>query len=134
MNARGARHGYCPRDEPLFKGRFPRSCPEAYGQGLPQCAPGFPFYDMGARPHTSYKLARSAKKANRRARSVQPSCGYSPFHLHHNQRSRRQTTAQGAGNRPAVACPLSFATTGGPTSSMGAQDQMSYASHAGSWV
>jgi hypothetical protein len=34
-------------------------------------------------------------------------------------RSRRRTTAQGACNRPAVARPLSFATTGGPTSGMG---------------
>jgi hypothetical protein len=63
----------------------------------------------------------AVKKANRRTRSVQPSCGYTPFHLHRNQRSRRQTTAQGACNRPAVARPLSFAATGGSTSGMGAQ-------------
>jgi hypothetical protein len=29
------------------------------------------------------------KEANRRTRSVQPPYGYSPFHLHRNQRSRR---------------------------------------------
>jgi hypothetical protein len=48
------------------------------------------------------------KKANRRTRSVQPPCGYSPFHLHRNQRSRRRTAAQGACNRPAVVRPLGF--------------------------
>jgi hypothetical protein len=103
------------RMSPFLKADFPARAPKHHGQGLPRCAPGFPFYDMGARPHTLYKLARSAKKANRRTgsmqtalrlhtllpspqpavkkanrrtRSVQPSCGYSPFHLHHNQRSR----------------------------------------------
>jgi hypothetical protein len=134
VSARKARRGYCPRDELLFKGRFPARAPKRHGQGLPRRAPGFPFYDMGARPHMSYKLARSAKKANRHARSVQPSCGYSPFHLHHNQRSRRRTAAQGACNRPAVARPLSFAATGDPTSGMGAQAHMSYIRRAGSWV
>src|SRR5690349_16565796 len=68
---------------------------------------------MGARPHTSYKLARSAKKANRRTGSVQPPCGYTPFHLRHNQRSRRRTAAQGACNRPAVIRPSIFTTTSG---------------------
>ena len=146
---------------PFLKADFPARAPKHHGQGLPRCAPGFPFYDMGARPHTLYKLARSAKKANRRTgsmqtalrlhtllpspqpavkkanrrtRSVQPSCGYSPFHLHHNQRSRRRTAAQGACNRPAVARPLSFAATGGPTSGMGAQAHMSCPWRASFWV
>jgi hypothetical protein len=55
---------------PFLKGDFPARAPKRHGQGLPRCAPGFPFYDMGARPHTSYKLARRAKKANRRTGSV----------------------------------------------------------------
>jgi hypothetical protein len=76
----------------------------------------------------------AVKKANRRIRSAQPSCGYTPFHLHRNQRSRSQTAAQGACNRPAVARPLSFAATGGSTSSMGAQAHMSYTRRTGSWV
>jgi hypothetical protein len=113
VNARGARHGYCPRDELLFKGRLPVRAPKHHGQGLPRCAPGFSFYDMGARPHTSYKLTRSAKKANRRTDSVQPSCGYTPFHLRRNQRSRRRTSAQGACNRPTVIRPSIFTTTSG---------------------
>jgi hypothetical protein len=71
VNARGARHGYCPRDEPLFKGRFSRPCPEVSQARSPPMCTRVPFYDMGARPHTSYKLARSAKKANRRTGSVQ---------------------------------------------------------------
>jgi hypothetical protein len=61
----------------------------------------------------------AVKKANCRTRNVQPPCSYTPFHLRRNQRSRRRTAAQGACNRPAVACPLSFAATGGSTSSMG---------------
>jgi hypothetical protein len=113
MNARGARHGYCSRDELLFKDRFPRSCPEASRARSPRCAPGFPFYDMGARPHMSYKLARSAKKVNRRTGSVQPPCGYTPFHLRRNQRSRRRTATQGACNRPAIIRPSTFTTTSG---------------------
>jgi hypothetical protein len=97
----------------FLKADFPARTPKRHGQGLPRCAPGFPFYDMGARPHTSYKLARSAKKANRRTGSVQPPCGYAPFHLHHNQRSRRRTAAQGECNRPAVIRPSIFTTTSG---------------------
>jgi hypothetical protein len=97
----------------FLKADFPARAPKRHGQGLPRCAPGFPFYDMGARPHTSYKLARSVKKANCRTGSVQPPCGYMPFHLHRNQRSRRRTTAQGACNRPAVIHPSIFTTTSG---------------------
>jgi hypothetical protein len=143
----------------FLKANFPARALKHHGKGLPRCAPGFPFYDMGARPHTSYKLARSMKKANRRTGSVQPPCGYTPFHLRRNQRSRRRTAAQGACNRPAVIrpsiftttsgqggepphkehataprlrAPLSFATIGGPTFGMGAQAHMSYTGHAGS--
>jgi hypothetical protein len=39
---------------------------------------------------------------------VQPPCRYSPFHLQRNQRSRRQTVAQGAFNHQAVVRPLGF--------------------------
>jgi hypothetical protein len=42
---------------------------------------------------------------------VQPPCGYTPFHLRRNQRSRRQTSVQGACNRPAVIRPSIFTTT-----------------------
>jgi hypothetical protein len=159
---------------PFLKADVPARAPKRHGQGLPRCAPGFPSYDTGARPHMSYKLARSAKKVNRRTRSMPPPrgstplhlrrnqrsrrqtarqggfstalrlyalssppqpavkeanrCtrsvqsphGYRPFHLRHNQRSRRRTTAQGACNRPTVVRPLGFAATGGPTSGMGA--------------
>jgi hypothetical protein len=97
----------------FLKADFPAHAPKRHGQGLPRCAPGFPFYDMGARPQTSYKLARGAKKANRCAGSVQPPCGYTPFHLRRNQRPRRRTAAQGACNRPAVIRPSIFTTTSG---------------------
>jgi hypothetical protein len=101
------------KGEPLFKGRFPHLRPKRHGQGLPRCAPGFPSYDMGARSHVSYKLARSAKKVNRRTGSVQPPYGYSPSHLHRNQRSRRRTAVRGACNRPAVIRPSTFTATSG---------------------
>jgi hypothetical protein len=68
---------------------------------------------MGARPHMSYKLARRAKKANRRTGSVQPPRGYTPFHLRCNQRSGRRTAAQGACNRLAVIRPSIFTITSG---------------------
>jgi hypothetical protein len=143
----------------FLKADFPARAPKHHGQGLPRCAPGFPSYDMGARPHMSYKLARSTKKANRRIGSVQPPCGYTPFHLRRNQRSRRRTAAQRACNRPAVIRPSIFtatsgqggepphkerataprlcapsASTGGPTSGMGAQAHMTCTRCAGFWV
>jgi hypothetical protein len=64
---------------PFLKASFPARAPKRHGQGLPRCTPRFPFYDTGARPHMSYKLARSAKKANRRTRSVQPTAVVRPF-------------------------------------------------------
>jgi hypothetical protein len=82
----------------------------------------------------SYKLARSAKKANRLTRSMSPPRGSTPLHLHRNQQSRRRTTAQATCNRPAVVRPLGFAATGGPTSGMGAQTHMSYTRRASFWV
>jgi hypothetical protein len=98
---------------PFLNADFLAPAPKRHGQGLPRSAPGFPSNDTGARPHMSYKLARSAKKANRRTRSVQPPCGYMPLHLRRNQRSRRRTAAQGACNRPTVIHPFIFAATSG---------------------
>jgi hypothetical protein len=98
---------------PFFKANFPTRAPKRHGQSLPRCAPGFPSYDTGARPPMSYKLARSAKKVNRRTKSVQPPRGYAPLHLRRNQRSKRRTVAQGACNRPTVVRPFIFAETSG---------------------
>jgi hypothetical protein len=98
---------------PFLKADFPARAPKRHEQGLPRCAPRFPSYDTGARPHMSYKLARSTKKANRRTRSAQPPRGCAPLHLRRNQRSRRRTAAQGACNRPAVVRPFIFAATNG---------------------
>jgi hypothetical protein len=71
---------------PFLKADFPARAPKRHGQGLPRCAPELPSYDMGARPHMSYKLAQSAKKANRRTRSMPPPRGSTPLHLRRNQR------------------------------------------------
>ena len=98
---------------PFLKADFPARVPKRHWRSLPRCAPGFPSYDTGARPHMSYKLARSAKKVNRRTRSVHPPCSYMPFHLRRNQRSRRRTAAQGACNLPAVIHPFISASTSG---------------------
>jgi hypothetical protein len=113
MNARRARHGYCPGDEPLFKGGFPHSHPRRREQSLLRCAPGLPPYDTGARPHMSYRLTRSTKKENRRARSMQLPRSYAPLHFRRNQRSERRTAAQGACKRPTVMRPFIFAETSG---------------------
>jgi hypothetical protein len=110
---------------PFLKADYPARAPKRHGQGLPRCAPGFPSYDTGARPHMSYKLAQSAKKANRRTRSMPPPHSRAPLYLCRNQRSRRRTAAQGTCNRPAVVRPLGFAATSGPTSDMRAQAHMS---------
>jgi hypothetical protein len=99
--------------DPFLKADFPTRAPKHHGQSLPRRAPGFPPYDMGARPHMSYSLTRSTKTANHRTRSVQLPHGYAPLHFQSNQPSGRRTAAQGACNRPAVKRPLIFAETSG---------------------
>jgi hypothetical protein len=101
--------------DPFLKADLPARAPKRHEQSFPQRAPGSLPYDMGARPHMSYRLTRSTKKANHRTRSVQLPRSYAPPHLRSNQRPGRRTAAQGACNRPAVMRPLSFAATGGPT-------------------
>jgi hypothetical protein len=71
--------------DPFLKADFPTHAPKRHGQGLLRCAPGFPLYDTGARPHMSYRLTRSTKK----------------------------TATQGACNRPTVMCPFIFAAASG---------------------
>jgi hypothetical protein len=99
--------------DPFLKGDFPSCAPERHGQSLPRCAPRIPPYDTGARPHASYRLARSTKKANHHTRSTQPPCGYTPLHFRSNQQLGRRTAAQGTCNRPAVMCLFIFAKTSG---------------------
>jgi hypothetical protein len=99
--------------DPFLKVDFPTRAPKRQGQSLPRRAPGFPPYDTGARPHMSYRLTRSTKKANHRTRSVQLLRGYAPLHFQGNQQSGRRTAAQGACNRPAVMRPFIFAETSG---------------------
>jgi hypothetical protein len=57
--------------DPFLKTDLPTRAPKHHGQSLPRRALGFPPYDTGARSHTSYKLTRNAKRANRRTRSMQ---------------------------------------------------------------
>jgi hypothetical protein len=99
--------------DPFLKADFPTRAPKRHGQSLPRRAPGFPPYDTGARPHMSFRLTRSTKKANHCTRSVQLPRGYAPLHFWSNQRSGRRTAAQGACNRPAVMRPFVFAETSG---------------------
>jgi hypothetical protein len=99
--------------DPFLKADFPTRAPKHHGQSLPRCAPGFPPYDTGARPHMSYRLTRSTKKPNHRTRSVQLPRGYAPLHFRGNRRSGRRTAAQGACNRPVVMRPFIFAETSG---------------------
>jgi hypothetical protein len=93
-----------------------------------ECATALRLYALPSPPQPA------VKKANRRTRSMLSPCGYTPFHLHRNQRSRRRTAAQGACNHPAVTRSLSFAGTGGSTSGMGAQAHVSYTRRVGPWV
>jgi hypothetical protein len=92
------------RMNPFLKADFPARAPKRHGQSLPRCAPGFPSYDTGARPHMSYSWLEAR---------------------------RRQIDAQGACYRPTVVRPLIFAATSGPTSGMGAQAHMSCTWRAG---
>jgi hypothetical protein len=65
--------------DPFLKAYFPTRALKRHGQSLPRRAPGFSPYDTGARPHMSYRLTRSTKKANHRTRSVQLPHGMRPF-------------------------------------------------------
>jgi hypothetical protein len=67
------------RSTPFFKGRFPTHAPKRHGQSLPRRAPGFPPYDTGARPHMSYRLTRSTKKANHHTRAYNCPAVMHPF-------------------------------------------------------
>jgi hypothetical protein len=118
--------------DPFLKADFPTRAPKRHGQSLPRRAPGFPPYDTGARPHMSYKLARSMKKANHRTRSVQLPRGYAPLHFRGNQRSKRRTATQEAYKRPAVVRPPQFRCN--QWSNMGAQAHTSSNRRAGYWV
>jgi hypothetical protein len=57
----------------------------------------------------------AVRKANCRARGMQPPHDQAPLHLRRNQRSKRRTAAREACKRPTTERPLSSATTGGPT-------------------
>jgi hypothetical protein len=70
----------------FLKADFPARALKRHGQGLPRCAPGFPFYDMGL------GLTRRASWPEAR---------------------RRRIVAQGACNRPAVTRPSTSAATSG---------------------
>jgi hypothetical protein len=72
----------------LLKADFLARAPKRHRQGLPRRALGFPFYDMGARPHMSY--IRRWTEAR-----------------------RRRIVAQGACNCPAVTRPSTIATASG---------------------
>jgi hypothetical protein len=142
MNARGARHGYCPGDRPLFKGKFPHSRPKSVtGKVSPDVHQGShpmtrgqaphiiqtdPKHEEGEPPHKerattprlcapSFSEQPTVRKTNRRTRSMQLPHGYVPLHLRLNQRSKRRTATQEAYKRPAVVRPLSFAATDGTT-------------------
>jgi hypothetical protein len=127
--------------DPFLKADLPTRAPKRHGQSFPRRAPGLPPYDTGARPHMSYRLTRSTKKANHRTRSVQLPRSYVPLHfratsgqegepphkehataLRLNAPSSSPKPAVEKANRharsvqpPAVVRPLSFATTGGPS-------------------
>jgi hypothetical protein len=87
VNARKAGHGYCSGGELLFKGRFPPSRPEASRAKSPPVR---------------------AKDSHPMTWGPGPTC-----HSDWLKVRRRQTTAQGAGNRPAVMRPFIFTATSG---------------------
>jgi hypothetical protein len=99
--------------DPFLKADLPTRAPKRHVQSFPRRAPGLPPYDTGARPHMSYRLTRSTKKAKHRTRSVQLPRSYAPLHFRSNQRSGRRTAAQGACNRPSVKRSLIFVETSG---------------------
>jgi hypothetical protein len=75
--------------DPFLKADLPTRALEHHGQSFPRRAPGLPPYDTGARPHMSYRLTQSTKKAEHHPRSVQLPRSYAPLHFRSNQRSER---------------------------------------------
>jgi hypothetical protein len=93
--------------DPFLKADLPTRAPKRHMQSLSRCTPRFLPYDTGARPHMSYRLTRSTKKANHRTRGMQLPHSYAPLHFWSNQRSGRRTAAQGACHRPRLSVPSS---------------------------
>jgi hypothetical protein len=101
MSGREARHGCYSRDEPLFKGRLPRSRLEMSREVSPDAHRGIHPMTRGPGPtsHTRSVLPPRGRappsswprptvmKANRRTRSVLPPHGSAPPRLRRNQRS-----------------------------------------------
>jgi hypothetical protein len=75
--------------DPFLKADLPTRALKRHKQSFSRRAPGLPPYDTGARPHMSYRLTRSTKKAKHRTRSVQLPRSYVPLHFRSNQRSGR---------------------------------------------
>jgi hypothetical protein len=42
--------------DPFLKADLPTRAPKRHGQSFPLRAPGLPLYDMGVKPHMSYRL------------------------------------------------------------------------------
>jgi hypothetical protein len=84
------RHGCYSRDEPLFKGRPPRSCPETPQEVSPDAHRCTQPMTWGPAPQVTQlvRWSPSTEKANRRARSVLPTRGSAPLHLRRKQRLR----------------------------------------------
>jgi hypothetical protein len=99
--------------DPFLKADFPTRAPKRHGQSLPRRALGCPPYDTGARPHMSYRLTRSTKKANHRikepataSRLCAPSFSEQPAVRKMNHRTRSMQS-------PAVMRPFIFTETSG---------------------
>jgi hypothetical protein len=60
----------------FLKADFPARAPKHHGPGLPRCAPGFPFYAMGARPHTSFvgSMLRRRRSSRKKRLSAEAAC------------------------------------------------------------
>jgi hypothetical protein len=157
VSGREARHGCYSRDEPLFKGKLPRSHLETSREVSPDAHRGIHPMTRGLVPQV-IQLARwssSAKKANRHTRSVLPSRGSAPPRLHRNQRSnlwhrgpdphvmhlaRRFLCAEKASRRaksvplPMVVRLFASAKTNSPVPGTRAWGHESSSLGAGSWV
>jgi hypothetical protein len=143
---------------PFLKADSPARAPKRHGQSLPRCAPGFPSYDTGARPHMSYSWPAGPKARRRRiaARGAcyRPVVG-APLHLRRDQRPNLQRGGLGPhvthlacrflstkkANRRVKSAPLptvvrlfASAKTNSPVHGTRAQAHESSSLGAGSWV
>jgi hypothetical protein len=113
------RHGYCPGDRSLFKGRSPHSHPQAsWAKSPPTCSKVPTLRHGGWVPHVMRADPKREEGKLPHAKHVTAPRLYA-LSSSRNQRTKRRTAMQEACNRAAVVHPFSFVAIDGPAWGLG---------------